>query len=138
MAHTEWPYHQSRGVGLDGLTGPFQPLAFSNSVKFADLNGDVVVFLIPRSHSRRVTPVKLPILFPIFWQDYCRCRENANYTFKLWVGFTGQDCDVSVTWLLVTENLKDPKTPRLPWKLIYLGKSTLLSGRWLFSHLREN
>lgn len=71
MAHTEWPYHQSRGVGLDGLTGPFQPLVFSNSVKFADLNGDVVVFLIPRSHSLGVTPVKLPILFPIFWQDYC-------------------------------------------------------------------
>lgn len=138
LVHTECPYHQSKGVGLDGLTGPFQPLVFSSSVKFPDLNGDPASFLIPGSHSPRVTAVNLPALFPIIWQDYRGCRAEVSYTFKLWVGFPRQDFDVSVTRLLVTEKLEDPKTPEPLWKLMYLGKSTLLSDRWLFSHLREN
>lgn len=103
---------------------------------------DLAVFLITqifsRSHSPRVTAVNLPLLFPIIWQEYCGCRAEVNYTFKLWVGLPRQDFDVSVTWLHVTEKLEDPKTPELPWKLICPGKSALLSDRWLFSHLREN
>lgn len=62
-----------------------------------------MVFLIPRSHSARVTAVNLPVLFPITWQDYCGCRADVNYAFKLWVGFPTQDFDVSVTWLLVIQ-----------------------------------
>lgn len=112
LVHTEWPCCQSRGVGLDGLRGPFWLLVFFRSVKFPNLNGDLAVFLIPRSHSPTVTAVNLPVLFPITWQHYCGCSGQLHFQAmggvsqtRLWCFSDMAAHDRETRWS------KDPRTP---------------------------